>query len=155
MAGIARYGAVAVGGKDQGAMTLSDMNYFQALNTRMSWLNERQRLLAENVANANTPGFQSKDLEELNFPELLRKSAATVGMTQTSGKHIQSVAHVGAAKFKVQASDEAADKSGNSVSLELEMMKVSQSVADHELMTNLYRKGMDLMRIALSRPSRG
>ncbi len=155
MAGTTRCGAIAIGGKDQRAMTLGDMNYFQALNTRMSWLNERQRLLAENVANANTPGFQAKDLEEINFPDLLRKSVATVGMTQTSGKHIQSVAHVSAAKFKVEVSDKNADKSGNSVSLESEMMKVSQSVADHELMTNLYRKGMDLMRIALSRPSRG
>ncbi|MDA1098910.1 MAG: flagellar basal body rod protein FlgB [Proteobacteria bacterium] len=148
-------GADAVGGKDQGAMTLSTMSYFQALNTRMSWLNERQRLLAENVANANTSGFLAKDLAEPDFRDLLRKSAAPVAMARTAGRHIQGVANADATKFKILKLDEAADKSGNSVSLETEMMKVSQSVADHELMSNLYRKGMDLMRIALSRPSRG
>jgi flagellar basal-body rod protein FlgB len=148
-------GADAAGGKDQGAMTLSDMSYFQALNTRMSWLTQRQRLLAENVANANTPGFLAKDLAEPNFRDLLRKSAAPVAMARTAGKHVQGVQDAGATKFKVHESNAQADKSGNSVTLEAEMMKVSQSVADHELMSNLYKKGMDLMRIALSRPSRG
>ncbi len=148
-------GADAVGGKDPGAMTLSDMNYFQALNTRMTWLNQRQRLLAENVANANTPGFLAKDLAEPNFRDLLRKSVAPIALARTAGKHIQGVSDAGATSFKVLENNELADKSGNSVSLEGEMMKVSQSVADHELMSNLYRKGMDLMRIALSRPSRG
>jgi flagellar basal-body rod protein FlgB len=147
-------GANAVNGKDQGAMTISDMSYFQALNTRMTWLNERQRILAENVANANTPGFLAKDLAEPNFRDLLRKSAAPIGLAQTSGAHIQSIGDASATKFKVESSSEEADKSGNSVTLEAQMMKVSQSVADHELMSNLYKKGMDLMRIALSRPAR-
>ena len=65
-------GADAVVGKDQGAMTVSDMSYFKALNTRMTWLTARQQVLAENVANANTPGFLSKDLAEPNFRDLLR-----------------------------------------------------------------------------------
>ena len=135
-------------------MTLSNMSYFQALNTRMSWLNERQRLLAENVAHANTPGFRAKDLAEPNFRDLLNRSVANIGMVRTTGKHIQGVADAAAVKFKVEESEEIADKSGNSVVLESEMMKVSKSVADHELMSNLYRKGMDLMRIAISRPAR-
>lgn len=136
-------------------MSLSGMSYFQALSTRMSWLNERQRLLAENVANANTPGFRAQDLAEPNFRDLLSKSTAKVGMARTTGGHIGGVADSGASKFKVQKTDAVGDKSGNSVVLESEMMKVAQTVADHELMANLYRKGMDLLRIAISRSSRG
>lgn len=136
-------------------MTLGEMSYFQALNTRMTWLNERQRVLAENVANANTPGFLARDLEEPNFRDLLRKSVANVGLARTASAHINGVGDAVATKFKVEETDELPNKSGNSVVLEAEMLKVSQSVADHELMSNLYRKGIDLMRIALSRPSRG
>ncbi|NQV58094.1 MAG: flagellar basal-body rod protein FlgB, partial [Alphaproteobacteria bacterium] len=115
----------------------------------------RQQVLAENVANANTPGFLAKDLAEPNFRDLLRKSLAPVALAHTSERHIQGVGNSGAVKFKIKNTDEPADKSGNSVTLEAEMMKVSQSVADHVLMSNLYKKGMGLLRIALSRPSRG
>ena len=58
-------------------------------------------------------------------------------------------------KFKVKENDDVGDKSGNSVGLEAEMMKVAQTAADHELMSNLYKKGMGMLRIAISRPGRG
>jgi len=142
-------------GKESDAMTLENMGYFKALHTRMSWLNQRQRVLAENVAHANTPGFRAKDLEEPNFQDILKKSVAPVAMATTSGQHLQGGISAGKVAFNVQDTDAATDKSGNSVVLEAEMMKVSQTTADHELMSNLYRKGIDLMRVAISRPARG
>lgn len=137
-------------------MTLETMGYFKSINARMSWLNQRQRVLAENVANANTPGFRAKDVEEPNFQDLLRRSVAPVALATTSGKHLQGGGQSGKVTFKVHdAPDAVEDKSGNSVNLEGEMMKVAKTTADHELMSNLYRKGIDLMRVAISRPARG
>ena len=37
------------------------------LRTRMQWHQERQRLLAENVANADTPNYRPRDLAPLDF----------------------------------------------------------------------------------------
>jgi flagellar basal-body rod protein FlgB len=125
------------------------------LNTRLDWLNDRQRLLAENVSNANTPGYRARDLEQPNFQDLLRRSVAPVALRTTAGRHLQGVGTTNDVRFKTIESDVIGDKSGNSVRLEDEMMKVSQTAADHELMSNLYKKGMGMLRIALSRPARG
>ena len=40
-------------------MAISDMPIFSMLRTRMEWHQERQRVLAENVANADTPKYQA------------------------------------------------------------------------------------------------
>ena len=43
-------------------MPISNVSIFSMLRTKMQWHQERQRLLAENVANADTPKFQPRDL---------------------------------------------------------------------------------------------
>ena len=48
-------------------MPISDMPIFSMLRTRMQWHQERQRVLAENVANADTPRFRPHDLKPLDF----------------------------------------------------------------------------------------
>ena len=48
-------------------MPISDMPIFSMLRTRMQWHQERQRVLAENVANADTPKFRPRDLKPLDF----------------------------------------------------------------------------------------
>ncbi len=136
-------------------MTLENLGYFKSIHTRMNWLNQRQQVLAENVANANTPGFRAQDLKEPNFEDLLRRTVAPVAMRTTSGKHLLGGINAGKVDFQTRDAGAVADKSGNSVNLEAEMMKVSKTTADHELMSNLYRKGIDLMRVAISRPARG
>ena len=136
-------------------MALESMGYFKALNTRLGWLNDRQRVLAENVSNANTPAFRAKDLAQPNFENLLRRSMEPVAMKTTAGQHVQGIGSSMDVKFKVKENDDVGDKSGNSVGLEAEMMKVAQTAADHELMSNLYKKGMGMLRIAISRPGRG
>ena len=37
------------------------------LRERMSWLNARQDVLSQNVANADTPGYTARDLKPLDF----------------------------------------------------------------------------------------
>ena len=51
-------------------MPISDIPIFSMLRTRMQWHQERQRLLAENVSNADTPNFRPRDLAPLQFDQL-------------------------------------------------------------------------------------
>ncbi len=44
-------------------MSIGNLPLVDALKARMSWHNARQRVLAENVANADTPGFRPMDLK--------------------------------------------------------------------------------------------
>ena len=48
-------------------MAITDLPLFSMLRTRMQWHQERQRLLAENVANADTPNYRPRDLAPLQF----------------------------------------------------------------------------------------
>ena len=48
-------------------MPVSDIPLFSMLRTRMQWHQERQKVLAENVANADTPNFRTRDLKPLDF----------------------------------------------------------------------------------------
>ena len=56
-------------------MAISDLPIFSMLRTRMNWHQERQRLLAENVANADTPGYRPRDLAPLNFGRQVQQAS--------------------------------------------------------------------------------
>ena len=72
-------------------MSINDIPGLAALRTRMQWHQERQRVLAENVANSDTPGFKPKDLVEPNFDANgvnLSGSMGSLAMMRTSSDHI-------------------------------------------------------------------
>ena len=48
-------------------MAINDLPILSALRTKMQWHQERQRVLAENISNANTPNFRPSDLVEPKF----------------------------------------------------------------------------------------
>ena len=43
-------------------MGITDIPILSMLRTRLDWSQARQRVLAENVANADTPKFRGRDL---------------------------------------------------------------------------------------------
>ncbi len=48
-------------------MNFTDVPLFSLLRERMSWLNARQGVLSQNVANADAPGYHAQDLKPLDF----------------------------------------------------------------------------------------
>jgi flagellar basal-body rod protein FlgB len=123
-------------------------NLMQALKTRMHWHQSRQKVLAENVANADTPGFRPLDLKA---PSIRTGSQGAVTLATTSAGHMgMSAAERG--KFDSQkASRFETTPNGNAVSLEDEMMKVAQNQSDYQLAASLYSKGLGLMKIAIGK----
>ena len=43
------------------------LDIFQALVRRMQWLGQRQNVLAQNIANTDTPGYRPQDLKHGPF----------------------------------------------------------------------------------------
>jgi flagellar basal-body rod protein FlgB len=124
---------------------------------RMEWLGHRQTLIAENVANADTPKYTPRDLKQSSFAKLLRgpsSSASTTakGPARTHEAHLTSVG--GQSSFQARARDDLYEvaPSGNAVVLEQELMKMNDVQAQHSLMVNLYRKHVQLMKLALRGP---
>jgi flagellar basal-body rod protein FlgB len=128
-------------------MPVSDLPILSMLRTRMHWHQERQRLLAENVANADTPKFQPRDLTPPNFE---RPAIAQLALARTAPGHIG--ASPGNSRFRAERQgDYESRPTGNAVSLEDEMMKVAANQTDYQAATTLYSKSLGLMKTALGK----
>jgi flagellar basal-body rod protein FlgB len=139
-------------------MNLPDIPLFAMLRERMSWLNQRQGVLSQNVANADTPGYGARDLKAPDFETLLRTTVKgteiSSGLRTTNSKHIALQASAESGGFTdFAAPDVEASLNGNSVSLESEMMKMADTQASYQAATNLYSKAVDMMRTAIGRTS--
>jgi flagellar basal-body rod protein FlgB len=130
-------------------MPVSDIPLFSMLRTRMQWHQERQKVLAENVANADTPNFRTRDLKPLDFGSQVQ-AAGQVRVASTNPAHITGSA--GNSAFAT-SSDSKYDvrPAGNAVNLEDEMMKVASNQMDHQAAISLYSRSMGLFRTALGK----
>jgi flagellar basal-body rod protein FlgB len=131
-------------------MDINEIPIFRMMSGKMRWLAQRQRVLAQNIANADTPNYQPRDLKKVDFREKLGRNPFQLVLARTDPKHIQLRTADRFTAEQVRTPYETAP-SGNAVVLEEQLLKVSQTGADYELMTNLYRKHIGLFRIALGR----
>jgi flagellar basal-body rod protein FlgB len=142
-------------------MAIGDLKLVDALRTRMQWHQARQRLLAENVANADTPHYRGKDLKA---PEIA--AAAGIGVDGRAGTRAARVASVSLAVtqpghaagfgnrngFKSDATPHfEVTPNGNAVDLEEEMAKSAENQLDYQTAASLYQQSMSLIRTALGR----
>ncbi len=132
-------------------MANGDLPLYRMISQRLGWLSQRQRVIANNVANANTPDFKPFDLKPIDY----RNTARVVSkprMTLTNGAHITSskAAHGGPGEFRDTENrrphtyDTTLD--GNAVNLEHELMKTSQTATQYTLVTRLYRKHIGMFK---------
>lgn len=135
---------------------IGDLKLFDALKTRMAWHQDRQTVIAENIANANTPGYEARDLSEPDFKSILKqnqsKGLGAGALKQTNSMHLQAKNTNGEAAGKAQkANDWEITPSGNSVVLEEQMMKLAENQMDYQTITSLYTKSIKLMKIAIGK----
>jgi len=131
-------------------MAISDLPIFSMLRTRMNWHQERQRLLAENVANADTPNYRPRDLAPLDFGRQLQQASGQLQLALTSPAHLSSPSASGAFATE-RAGKYDVRPAGNAVNLEDEMMKVAANQMDHQAAISLYSRSMGLIKTALGK----
>ena len=131
-------------------MAISDLPIFSMLRTRMNWHQERQRLLAENVANADTPSYRPRDLAPLDFGRQVQQASGQLQLALTSPAHLSSPSATGAFATERQGKYDVRP-AGNAVNLEDEMMKVAANQMDHQAAISLYSRSMGLIRTALGK----
>jgi flagellar basal-body rod protein FlgB len=128
-------------------VSVGGLPLFDMLRTRMRWHNQRQAVLAENVANADTPGFRGRDLRPLAF------EPGTTGPRVTDARHIATMGAAGADMTARRAQSFETTPRGNSVVLEDEMIKVGQNAQDYQAAASLYQRGIGMLRTAIGRRS--
>jgi len=132
-------------------MALSDIPILSMLRTKMEWHQARQKVLAENVANADSPEFRPHDLAMPDFERQTHRPISTVSLTRTEGGHIAGTA-VSSPDFRSQTQGGYEIRpTGNAVSLEDEMMKVAANQMDFQAATALYTHSLNLIKTALGK----
>lgn len=114
---------------------MGPIHLFNVASRANHWLSVRQSTIAENVANANTPGFKAQDVKP--FGSVLDSMAGA--MATTSPQHL-SFAPAGSARAEstpVEGSEVL--HSGNTVSLEKEMAKAGEVNRAFALNTNIVK----------------
>jgi len=119
---------------------------FDIASSHAQWLSLRQAAISSNVANANTPAYRAQDIEP--FSKILDSKVVAVAVTDP--KHIATGTSLRAQGMRKENSWEVVH-SGNSVSLEQEMIKVSETQAEFQAAANLYAKAMSMMKTAIGR----
>jgi flagellar basal-body rod protein FlgB len=133
-------------------MALMQLPVFTALTEKMRWHQNRQSLLAENVANAETPKYRGRDLAAFNFEEhQTQRSMPGMAATTTNRHHIAAMG-TGDDGFNSRSLNSfEITPEGNGVTLEDEMMKVTSNQMDYQAATTLYTRSIKILRTALGR----
>ena len=137
------------------------------LRARMQWTQARQGVIAENVANADMPGFRPRDLAELRFDTAtgggtaMGNGTGTGGGTRASGLTLTAANHIastgqgggsGGSGFETKrAMGFEVRPSGNGVNLEDEMMKAGDNQSDYQLAASLYQHSLTTLKIAIGK----
>lgn len=120
---------------------------FTVAEKRLAWASERQAVLARNIANLSTPGFQAVD--EADFSKVMSGSVG-IQLERTAPNHLAGTIDPGFAGRPVELnSTRTADK--NAVRLEEQLMKVADTETLHATVTSIYKKYMAMFNVALGK----
>jgi flagellar basal-body rod protein FlgB len=140
-------------------LDLANTPFFGLLRARLDQLSQRQQLIAENIANASTPGYRPRDLDTSGFERMLATHSGNGGlqMTRTSANHMApGGAGGGSAEARIVTHDDGETTiDGNAVVLEEQMTRATETRMSFETGIALYQKGLELVRLASRPPGRG
>ena len=132
-------------------MDLNNLKLFKLAMTRMDWATQRQRVLSQNISNADTPDYRPKDLNAVDFKQVLRgEMAAPVQVARTNPNHLRGTIQE-QEKFRdiSQRKTFEASPDGNQVVVEEQMQKVSDTRAAYDTAVTLMQANLKMLSIAI------
>jgi len=132
-------------------MDLTSLKLFKMAMTRMDWAAQRQKVLSQNISNADTPDYRPKDVKEINFKDVLRGTAAApVNAVRTNVNHLKGTIperDTYRAQGLAKTFEESPD--GNQVIIEEQMQKVGDTRSEYNTAVTLMSSHMKMLTIAL------
>jgi flagellar basal-body rod protein FlgB len=135
-------------------MRPDDIPVLNTLRQALGLHNARQRVIAENVANANTPGFTPSDISRSQFERVLSGQAgASAGLRVTDARHYGAAPSGVAAQVDPERTpDSETTANGNSVVIEEQMVRANENRMRYESALSLYQKSLNMIRMAARPP---
>ena len=137
-------------------MDFNNLPVLQMMTKKMSWLSNRTEIISQNVAHGDTPGFKAKDLKQVSFQDLVRKEGNQNGFQPSRTNKTHLVGLQARTPFATERAPDAYETTldKNDVSIEQQLTKLGETQIAYQTTLNLYRKHLDLLRTALTRPGR-
>ncbi|MBK0325746.1 FlgB family protein [Rhodobacteraceae bacterium F11138] len=123
------------------------LNVFKTAHAMATHAGQRQAVVAQNVANADTPGYKAQDMKP--FAEVMRTDSAT-GMRASRAGHLGAAQGAGGHWQTFDTNDQT-DPNGNSVSVELELLKGVEVKRQHDRALAIYKSSLSILRTSLGR----
>lgn len=119
----------------------TELNIFKMAHAMASHAGRRQGVIAQNMANADTPGYAARDIP--SFGDLLANTGTTT-MRQTREGHFAKISDLSARR-----SGGLTNPGSNTVSLEAEMLKAAEITQQHDRALAIYRSSLSVLRSSL------
>jgi flagellar basal-body rod protein FlgB len=137
-------------------MDFSTIPLFSVMKAKLGYLSERQSVLAQNVANADTPGYKAMDIPLPDFSKMAGGASQGLKMTVTNPGHIMhGPGQASAFKPEKRPSTYELSLNGNNVVIEEEMSKVGANQAEYQKVLNLYGKAVTMFKTAIGNANTG
>lgn len=128
-------------------MSVADLPLLKQITGRLTWLDERQRVIAQNVANSDTPGYVPRDLKPVSDFARALEQGGGLTMARTSARHLSS--NGAAPRFQAEATpDSETTLDGNAVVVEEQMLKMAESRMAYDAAIGFYQKSLAMLRLA-------
>ena len=133
-------------------MNLSTLNVFRVATVKMGWLSERQGVLAQNIANADTPDYRAKDLKAPSFSKIMSNGNHNVKMVQTAKGHMIGLENTMNSRLIKERDKDVYEVSpnDNAVIMEEQLIKISESSMNFKLASSIYSKNLSMFKMALN-----
>jgi flagellar basal-body rod protein FlgB len=123
-------------------MTQGSTDVFALAEKRLAWVGQRQSILAQNIANTNTPGYAAREIKP--FSEFL---ATVTGQTEDGGAGLTQTPALSTSLSVTSGRS----LDGNAVVLDEQLEKIAETDTAHQLAANLYKKYVGLFKTAIGR----
>jgi flagellar basal-body rod protein FlgB len=133
------------------AIDPTQIGLFDLAERRLAWIARRQAVLAQNIANANTPHFQPHDLKP--FAAALSRMNASAPV-RTQPNHLAGAAG-GASQTEFVERPSARAPDGNAVALDEQLVRLADTETSHALVTTIYKKYLGMFAMAFGRGASG
>jgi flagellar basal-body rod protein FlgB len=130
------------------APMFTDLNVFKTAHAMAVHAGQRQAIVAQNMANTDTPGFKARDIAP--FSQLMATESSSSGMYASRSSHLNGISGKDL-KWETITPMAPSDPNGNSVSIESEILRGVAVKRQHDRAIAIYKSSLSVIRTSLGR----
>lgn len=130
---------------------MQELTLFQMLDAKLAYAAQRQNVLAQNIANANSPGYRALDVKAPDFKAIMlgETTNTPAGLAMTNPKHLNSQGVEAKENAATEVTSYELSPDGNGVDLEEQMLKAGKNSTEANITLSLYSKQLAMLRLAV------